>query len=111
MCINNYGVVVNCYNTGDTQSELDWGYTSGLVCGNAPTGSIANCYCAGSKIIGPNSLGSICSLNEGKITNCYYDKDKCSVGGIGGSDVAGQAEGKTTAQFSSGEMAMILQGE
>ena len=99
VCINNCGVVVNCYNTGDTQSELDWGYTSGLVCSNAQAGSIANCYCAGSKIIGPNSLGSICSLNEGKITNCYYDKDKCPVGGIGGSDVAGQAEGKTTAQF------------
>ena len=111
LCTNNYGVVVNCYNTGDTQSELDWGYTSGLVCGNAPTGSIANCYCAGSKIIGPNSLGSICSLNEGKITNCYYDKDKCSVGGIGGSDVAGQAEGKTTAQFKSGEVTYLLQGD
>ena len=111
VCINNCGVVVNSYNTGDTQSEFDWGYTSGLVCSNAQAGSIANCYSAGSKIIGPNFLGSICSDNQGKITNCYYDKDKCSVGGINRADAAGQAAGKTTAQFKSGEVTYLLQGD
>ena len=105
VCSANYGVIVNCYNTG----EINGIYKSGgLVCHNQSTGSIADCYSSGSIIIGGEEIGSICSKNSGTITNCYYDKDKCSVGGINNSDVVGQAEGKTTAQFKSGEMAHLL---
>lgn len=105
ICSANYGVIVNCYNTG----EINGIYKSGgLVCHNQITGSIADCYSSGSIIIGREEIGSICSKNSGTITNCYYDKDKCSVGGINNSDVVGQAEGKTTAQFKSGEMAHLL---
>ena len=105
ICSANYGVIVNCYNT----AEINGIYKSGgLVCHNQITGSIADCYSSGSIIIGREEIGSICSKNSGTITNCYYDKDKCSVGGINNSDVVGQAEGKTTAQFKSGEMAHLL---
>lgn len=105
LCVINAGVIVNCYNTGEVKGISEIG---GLVSINNYYASIANCYSSGSIMNGERSQGSFCGENRGTITNCYYDKDKCSVGGINGSDVAGQAEGKTTAQFQSGEMAYLL---
>ena len=104
VCALNFGVVTNCYNTG----EINAINLGGIVYRNSDSGLISNCYSSSSKINGKKYLGSICAANTATITNCYYDKDKCSVGGIEGSDVAGQAEGKSTAQFNSGEVAYLL---
>lgn len=49
--------------------------------------------------------GENCTIN-----NCYYLKaEGTDLGGINGADVEGQAEGKTAAQFASGEVAYLLQ--
>ena len=61
-------------------------------------------------VSGTTNVGSMCgySAQENTIANCYYDKEKCSIGGINGSDVAGQAEGKTLSEFKSGKITYLL---
>ena len=110
VCGVNYtnATITNCYHIG---TIYDWEPQVGGVCGYNYGGNISYCYHIGNLENANNSnSGGVCGKNTGTITKCYYDKDKCSVGGINRADAAGQAEGKTTAQFSSGEMAMVLQG-
>ncbi len=110
VCGVNYtnATITNCYHIG---TIYDWEPQVGGVCGYNYGGNISYCYHIGNlEHANTRESGSICGKNTGTITKCYYDKDKCSVGGINRADAAGRAEGKTTAQFSSGEMAMVLQG-
>ena len=98
-------VITNCYSTG----IIKGGENVGGVCGANTNASITNCHNVGS-LSGSTSVGSVCGNNTGTITKCYYDNVKCTIKGINGSDVSGQAEGKSTTQFQSGEIAYILQG-
>ena len=67
-------------------------YYSGIVSGNDDVGGVFG-------------YGENCTIN-----NCYYLKaEGTDLGGINGADVEGQAEGKTAAQFASGEVAYLLQ--
>ena len=98
--------ITNCYHIGTITGDTN----IGGVCGaNSNDASITNCHNVGS-LSGSTSVGSVCGNNTGTISNCYYDSDKCTIKGINGADVSGQAKGKTTAQFQSGEIAFILQG-
>ena len=97
--------IANCYHTG----TVNGGTNVGGVCGaNSSGATITNCHNVGT--LSGTTVGSVCGINSGTITSCYYDSDKCTIKGIGGADAAGQAEGKTTAQFQCGEVAMDLQG-
>ena len=79
--------IKNCYNTGTLDGDF-----SGGICGANMNGSISECYNAG-KVSSRSTVGSICGMNSGTIANCYNSKDICSIGGINGSDITGQAEG------------------
>ena len=85
---HNGAKIQNCYNTGSVDGDL-----SGGICGRIYYGTISECYNAG-KVSGRSTAGSICGTNgNGTIANCYNSKDICSIGGINGSDITGQAEG------------------
>ena len=85
---HNGAKIQNCYNTGSVDGAL-----SGGICGRIYYGTISECYNAG-KVSGRSTAGSICGMNgNGTIANCYNSKDICSIGGINGSDITGQAEG------------------
>ena len=85
---HNGAKIQNCYNTGSVDGDL-----SGGICGRIYYGTISECYNAG-KVSGRSTAGSICGMNgNGTIANCYNSKDICSIGGINGSDITGQAEG------------------
>ena len=103
------GTIVNCYNTGNIQGEKD---NNGGICGLISASTVKNCYNTG-QVSGSANTGGVlggATDEEGSntISNCYYDNGTCTAGGIDGADVAGKAEGKSTAQFGSGEVAYLL---
>ena len=105
--VNSLGATItNCYNTGSITADQ---YHIGGVCGYN-YGTLSNCYSTGALLETKGDAGGVCGTNSGSITNCYYDKEKCTIRGINGEDEFKQAEGRTTAQFASGEIAYILQG-
>ena len=108
VCGVNYAgaTITNCYNTGSITSDQ---YHIGGICGYN-YGKLSNCYSTGALLKTKGDAGGVCGTNSGSISNCYYDKEKCTIKGINGADASGQAEGKTTAQFTSGEVAYKLQG-
>ena len=104
VCGWNDGSIISCYNTGTvtgTDSNI------GGVCGINNGSNILSCYNIGA-VTGSRDVGGVCGANYKNITRCYYDKDKCKVGGIGGSDKAGCAEGRSTAEFERGEVCYLL---
>uniref|UniRef100_UPI004028D8B7 GLUG motif-containing protein n=1 Tax=Gemmiger formicilis TaxID=745368 RepID=UPI004028D8B7 len=114
---NHSGTVKNCYNTGEV-SGPDNGtsnYVGGVVGYNR--GSVTNCYNTDSvTVTGSVSddwyVGGVVGYNNGgSITNCYYQIDKGATVGIGNETTAdtSKAEGKTDAQFASGEVAHLLE--
>lgn len=106
-----YGYVVTItgsYNTGSVSGRTD----VGGVCGYGEGGKITNSYNTGDVSGSGDYVGGVCgeSSSSAIITNCYYLKaEGKNLGGINGADVEGQAEGKTAAQFASGEVAYLLQ--
>ena len=104
VCGENDDTITNCYNTG-TVSGSD---KVGGVCGYNCFGTITNCYNT-ETVSGSDSVGGVCGYNYGKITNCYYDSNKYSGNAVGSDKgtVTG-VNGKTTAQFNSGEVAYLL---
>ena len=130
VCGYNYGTIKNCYNTGavsgtisviggvcgyNSSSTIKNCYNTGAVSGTEYVGgvcgfntgynnTITNCYNA-STVNGKNSAGSVCGCsNDETVTNCYYNKDFCAIGGINGSDVDGSATGLTTEQLCNGTL-------
>ena len=100
VCGANDGTIQNCYNTGAVSGTE---YVGG-VCGYNDGGTIQNCYNTGA-VKGKNSVGGVCGYRYkygGTITNCYYNKDICTVGGIYGGDADGSATGLTTLQMTDG---------
>ena len=130
ICADNVGTINKCFNTGNISGrnngggicgrnidsnisnsynigniEVYYSYSGGICGDNFYSGSVKNCYNAGTvlKLIldqTNDSSGSICGSNvTGKIANCYYSKNICSNGGIDGSDEAGKAEGISTEEL------------
>ena len=96
-------------NVGVVDSYFCGNYYVGGVCGYNYGGTIIGCYNTGSVSGSSNYVGGVCGYNNGgKITGCYYDNVKCTIKGINGSDVLGQAEGKSTTQFQIGEVCYLL---
>ena len=97
------GTITGSYNTGVVSGE-------GCVGGVCGTGSSVTSYNTGS-VSGNDDVGGVFGYGENcTINNCYYLKaEGTDLGGINGADVEGQAEGKTAAQFASGEVAYLLQ--
>ena len=109
---NENGTITNCYNSGEVSGE----YYVGGVCGVNNAGNIIDCYNTGA-VSGEYYVGGVCGgcnysdfLSTGTITNCYYDSNKYSGNAVGCDDegTVTDVEGKTTAQFNSGEVAYLL---
>lgn len=100
------GTITGSYNTGVVSGE---GCVGG-VCGTGSSVTITDSYNTGS-VSGNDDVGGVFGYGENcTINNCYYLKaEGTDLGGINGADVEGQAEGKTSAQFASGEVAYLLQ--
>ena len=93
----NRGMLTNCCNTGTVSSSSS--YIGGVIGNNG--GTITNCYNSG-VVIGNQYVyaGGVAGYNnQTEISNCFYDKNICNKGGINGTDVNGQATGKTTAEM------------
>ena len=99
--VNEWGSISNCSNSGDVGS----GSTVGGICGWS-NGSIENCSNSGDVSGSGTSVGGICGYNsfEGSITNCYWLSGTAGAGD-------GTVTAKTDAQFASGEVAWLLNGE
>ena len=106
VCGFNQGATEDCYNTGAVIGTALSSF--GGVCGSNSTGSIKNCYNTGA-VSGNNNVGEVCGNNSGTITNCYY-LSGTATGGINGADATGSAESKSSTQFASGEVALLLNG-
>ena len=124
--LNYGGSVQNCYNTGSVTNagalannkngtdikEGTGTCVGGVVGQNKNAGTVANCYNTAA-VSGIDLVGGVVGENtEGSVSNNYYrstDDINQDLGGINGTDVAGQAESKTEAIFASGEIAYLLQ--
>ena len=105
--LNIGGTTENCYNTG-TVSGIE--SVGGVVGYNYNRGTTKNCYNVGS-VSGESYVGGVVGENgSSTVENCYYLTGTAS-GGINGADAAGQAEAKSAAQFASGEVAYLLNGD
>ena len=100
------GTITGSYNTGVVSGE---GCVGG-VCGTGSSVTITDSFNTG-RVSGNDDVGGVFGYGENcTINNCYYLKaEGTDLGGINGADVEGQAEGKTAAQFASGEVAYLLQ--
>ena len=109
---NEGGTIRNCYNAGVVNSAGDNSQYIGGVCGrNSSNGTITNCYNTGF-VSGSKFVGGVCGYNasSGTITNCYYDSTIYTGNAIGtNGGTTTKVEGKTTAQFKTGEVAYLLQ--
>ncbi|MDY2974647.1 MAG: GLUG motif-containing protein, partial [Alloprevotella sp.] len=107
VCGNNHsGETSNCYSVGSVRGGTD----VGGVCGKTNNGTISNCYSVGA-VSGPTSVGGVCGNNYfSTISNCYFDSEECDKDAVGTSNfsIATNVEGKTTAQFASGEVCYLL---
>ena len=111
-----------CYNIGIVSGTE----TVGGVCGNnyaqatggISTASIEYCHNTNAVISSGSVVGGVCGVNnsssssEGtanaKINRCYYNSDKYSGTAVSNNNCT-NTEGRTTAQFKSGEVAYLLQ--
>ncbi|WP_462282664.1 M26 family metallopeptidase [Ruminococcus champanellensis] len=92
---SDHGVVSNCFS-----NNYVWGANNvGGICGYSYEGEIYNCCSVGDV----SGKSSICGRKvAGTIANCYYQE---------GLAADGNATAKTMAEFKSGEVAFLLQGD
>ena len=108
VCGLNDGTIASCYNTGTVNGIS----RVGGVCGYG-WGSTIGCFSTGS-VNGTEQVGGVCGLlDDYPIANCYFDSDQYGGNAIGAinsnyDDTVTDVEGKTTAQFRSGEVAYRL---
>ncbi len=93
------GIIKNCYNRGEVNGK----YNTGGVIGELVKGTMINCYNAGKVNCEEAAGGAVGYSEDATVSNCYY-LDTCYA-----SDAFAVA--KTKAQFNSGEVAFLLQGE
>ncbi|MBQ1977794.1 MAG: hypothetical protein II225_03505, partial [Ruminococcus sp.] len=98
--------MINCASINNIIDNAGRSSCGGVVGYNQ--GTIKNCYST-STVIGSSYVGGIVGQQTGTVSNCYYLEGTCK-GGVGGSNITGQAEAKTAEQFASGEVAYKLQG-
>lgn len=110
------GTINYCYNLGSVKAGSRVGGIAGLI---QKTSNINDCFSAGTED-GGTSIGGVVGLvlnnssTEVEITNCYYDKTVYSGNAVGenggsyGKATLTNVEGKTTKQFTSGEVAYLL---
>ncbi len=99
--------IENCINAGFVFSDsIAGGIAAGRIAvGNSNyddnfSGKIENCINTGVVIGDDESTGGIISSKYSiTVTNCYYDKQMCIFGGIGGKEVARHAEGRLTQEM------------
>ena len=107
----NGGIIKNCYNTGTLEGGMD-GTLNGVggICGyNDET--IENCHSVGKIENAVGYIGGVCALNFKVIRNCYFNSDIYTGNRIGYESSVGtieNVEGKTTAEFASGEVCYLL---
>lgn len=122
--------ITNCYNTGNISGDKNVGGIGGSFSGfemieNSQKVTISNCFNTGN-VTGNESVGSLCGsvmadMSPCGIENCYY-LSKDGVEAVGsqyihnpGNDeyvtISIDATAKDEAQFKSGEVAYLLQGE
>jgi len=110
----NGGIIKNCYNTGTLEGGMD-GTLNGVggICGyNDET--IENCHSVGKIENAVGYIGGVCALNFKVIRNCYFNSDIYTGNRIGYESSVGtieNVEGKTTAEFASGEVCYLLNGD
>ena len=113
--------IKNCYNTGTVSCSGD---CAGGVCGyniaegDFSTATIENCYNTGTVSCSGEYAGGVCGNNRAKndngsratITNCYYNSEKYTGNAVGSKENVDfdNVEGKTTAQFMSGEVCYLM---
>lgn len=104
---NNDSEVLNCYNKG---AIIGTGNYIGGIVGYLSTGNITSCYGIGD-VTGNNNIGGIVGYQAvGSVSNSYYLYGTAA-GGIGGVDIINCADSKTVTEFTSGEIAHLLQGK
>ena len=108
------GEIQNCFNSGAVKGNT----RVGGVCGRN-TYIITNCASSGAVSGGAMYYGGVCGsvyYSAVRAVNCYFNSDAFAgeaIGGLEGSnnrcDIT-NVEGKTAAQFASGEVAWLLRG-
>ncbi|HWP79637.1 MAG TPA: S-layer homology domain-containing protein [Candidatus Acidoferrum sp.] len=95
-----------CYNTGAVDGSGNVGGVVGGAEANNGTTIVQNCWSGGS-LRGAGTAGGVAGYVGGgtDIQDCWYDKQLCPAGGLGGSDAAGQAEGRLTLQMTGSGLA------
>ena len=108
ICAYNSGTIKNCFCIGEIHSG-----SAGGVCANNQ-GYLSDCYFSGKIVDETNAgnVGGVCYNNTVSISNCYHNIDLFPGKAIKSDSgyLAGDAFGKTTAEFASGEVAYLLQG-
>ena len=107
---NNFGTISNCYNTGNVTGNDNNSYVGG-VCGYNCVGTISNCYNRGTVSGSGNCVGGVCGFTTGgTIANCYFDSTVYNGNAVGYNygTASENVLGKTTKQFTSGEVAYLL---
>ena len=104
----NQGKVINCFSDNTINATNQAG---GIVGRNLSGGTVTNCLSLSTiNTTNTSYVGGVVGYPEaGSVSNCVY-LDTTATGGIKGADKAGQAEGVTTEQLASGEVAHLLQG-
>ena len=123
ICGYSVGQIVECYNTGFVSSDRQ----VGGICGNDDVdgnGSIiSKCYNIGSVKGLSCKVGGICGSDDAEVIECYYLKDCAKDGqnvaqfgrgstslGTRNWDESNETISKTADQFTSGEVAYLLNG-
>ena len=102
---NDEGAATNVYNTGAVSGSQ---YVGGVV-GYNFRGTATNVYNTGA-VSGSQYVGGIVGTNYIKtVKNCYYLDNQTDPIGNGDNGIAINVEGKSEAEFASGEVARILQ--
>ena len=131
VCGTNYGWIIDSYNTGTVSGTWEVGgvcgnnvgsiercYNTGTVSGNSKVGGVCGyvfvstigCFSTGS-VNGIERVGGVCGCSDACfVVNCYYDSNQYSGDAVGYklTSTVTDVEGKTTAQFRSGDVAYRL---
>ena len=111
---SNHGIIKNCYNISTLEGgNGEIGSGVGGICGYN-TGIIENCHSVGKieNVVGYN--GGLCGYNCGTIKNSYFNSDVYAGDYIGIYNGVGTIENvsaKITAEFASGEVCYLLNGD
>jgi hypothetical protein len=110
----NGGIIKNCYNTGTIEGGKDDDSGVGGICGYN-NGTIENCHSVGKIENAVGYIGGLCGYNIRTIRNSYFNSDICPEDYSGYDDAllgnVKNVSGKTTAEFASGEVCYLLNGD